>query len=83
MADNAAFLAGMPLQLGCRNAQFEVPVAEGRKAGGETRIACDRRLKERRLCRKVAQLRALPPDGRARRPEPPPRADPPPQPASD
>jgi len=45
----------MQTQLNKWGAEVDALVAEGRKASGEARTACDRRLKELRLSRKAAQ----------------------------
>lgn len=48
-------LPGTQVALRAWDARFEALVAEGRKAGGETRTAYDRRLKALRLDRKAAR----------------------------
>ena len=55
MGTNAEYLAGLQPLLGKWDALLEALVVEGRKAGGETRTAYERRLKELRLGRKAVQ----------------------------
>jgi hypothetical protein len=55
MATNAEYVTGMQAHLKKWDAEFDLLLAQSKKADGEIRTAYERRLKELRLCRKAAQ----------------------------